>query len=274
MSELIPLPPLNEQRRIVAKVEELLAKVEACQRRLAKIPVILKRFRQSVLAAACSGRLTADWREEAEDENEWEEETLDTLLSESLANGRSVLTADQGFPVLRLTCLKKGRVDLAERKVGAWTKKDAQSFLIRKRDFLVSRGNGSLSLVGRGGLVDRVPDDVAYPDTLIRVRVNAKKMSPEFLSVLWESKYIRQQVEAVAHTTAGIYKISQKSMERFLLQVPPLSEQHEIVRRVEALFKFADQIEARYEKAQAQVAKLTQSILGKAFRGELVPINS
>jgi type I restriction enzyme S subunit len=56
-------PPLAEQRRIVAKVEELLAEVNAARDRLAKVPAILKRFRQSVLAAACSGRLTEDWRE-------------------------------------------------------------------------------------------------------------------------------------------------------------------------------------------------------------------
>src|SRR5207247_1451255 len=60
----LPLAPLPEQRRIVAKLETLLGKVDACQQRLARIPVLLKRFRQSVLAAACSGRLTADWREE------------------------------------------------------------------------------------------------------------------------------------------------------------------------------------------------------------------
>jgi type I restriction enzyme S subunit len=60
----IPLPPLNEQRRIVAKLEKLLDKVDSCQKRLAKIPILLKRFRQAVLAAACSGRLTEDWREE------------------------------------------------------------------------------------------------------------------------------------------------------------------------------------------------------------------
>ncbi len=59
----LPLAPLNEQRRIVAKLDELLSKVDACKARLDKIPAILKRFRQSVLAAACSGRLTADWRE-------------------------------------------------------------------------------------------------------------------------------------------------------------------------------------------------------------------
>lgn len=60
--ELI-VPPLNEQRRIVAKLEKLLHRVDACKERLEKIPVIRKRFRQPVLSAACSGRLTADWRE-------------------------------------------------------------------------------------------------------------------------------------------------------------------------------------------------------------------
>lgn len=64
LQDTVVVPSLEEQRRIVAKLEKLLGKVDACQQRLAKIPVLLKRFRQSVLAAACSGRLTADWREE------------------------------------------------------------------------------------------------------------------------------------------------------------------------------------------------------------------
>ena len=59
----IPLPPIREQKRIVAKVEELLARVNAARERLAKVPAILKRFRQSVLAAACSGQLTEGWRD-------------------------------------------------------------------------------------------------------------------------------------------------------------------------------------------------------------------
>ena len=60
----IPLPPVDEQKRIVEKLEKLLEKVGGCNARLERIPSILKRFRQSVLAAACSGRLTADWREQ------------------------------------------------------------------------------------------------------------------------------------------------------------------------------------------------------------------
>src|ERR1051325_6182459 len=61
-SVMIPIPPLNEQRRIVAKLEKILSRVNAAQERLAAIANILKRFRQSVLSAACSGQLTEKWR--------------------------------------------------------------------------------------------------------------------------------------------------------------------------------------------------------------------
>jgi type I restriction enzyme, S subunit len=63
----IPVAPLEEQRRIVAQVEALLARTAAASERLARIPAVLRRFRQSVLAAACSGRLTADWADDRAD---------------------------------------------------------------------------------------------------------------------------------------------------------------------------------------------------------------
>jgi type I restriction enzyme S subunit len=61
-AQQLRLAPLAEQKRIVAKIEELFKQVKASRDRLAKVPKILKRFRQSILAAACSGRLTEDWR--------------------------------------------------------------------------------------------------------------------------------------------------------------------------------------------------------------------
>ena len=268
----VPLAPLAEQRRIVVKLETLLGKVDASQQRLAKIPVLLKRFRQSVLAAACSGRLTADWREETEtSETDWKRFRLTDLLAEPLSNGRSVPDSASGFPVLRLTCLKNGRIDLAERKIGAWTADSAKKFLVFKGDFFVSRGNGSLSHVGRGGLVEETPDGVAFPDTLIRVRLRKETIEPSFLRQVWSAKPIREQIESAAHTTAGIWKISQKDLEEFVLPVPPLPEQQEIVRRVEGLFALADQIELRLAKARGQVDKLTPSLLARAFAGKLVP---
>lgn len=59
----VSVPPVNEQSRFVTRVEELLKRLDTARDHLSKVPVILKRFRHAVLAAACSGRLTEDWRE-------------------------------------------------------------------------------------------------------------------------------------------------------------------------------------------------------------------
>jgi type I restriction enzyme S subunit len=63
----LPLPPLNEQRRIVEKIEALTARSRKAREALAAIPELLDQFRQSVLAAAFRGDLTADWREQNPD---------------------------------------------------------------------------------------------------------------------------------------------------------------------------------------------------------------
>ena len=86
----LPIPPLAEQRRIVAKLEQVLAAANASRERLARVPVLMKRFRQSVLAAACSGRLTADWREQNPDV-----EPASQLLERILAERRAKWEADQ-----------------------------------------------------------------------------------------------------------------------------------------------------------------------------------
>ncbi len=271
----IALPPLAEQQRIVAKVEELLSQVNAARHRLARTAALLKRFRQSLLAAACDGRLTADWRGDGTPSNGslpggWELALVSDVIVEPLRNGRSVLTAVEGFPILRLTCLKSGRVDLSERKLGAWSEDEARPFLVRSGDFLVARGNGSLSLVGRGGLVEDTSDGVAYPDLLIRVRPS-EACDVRFLRLIWDSPHVREQIEAAAKTTAGIHKVSQQDLSRISIPLPMPPEQHEIVRRVDALFALADAIESRVAAATARAERLTQSILAKAFRGELVP---
>jgi type I restriction enzyme, S subunit len=190
-------------------------------------------------------------------------------LAEPMANGRSVPTATLGFPVLRLTALKRGRIDLSERKTGEWSAADARRFLVRRGDFLVSRGNGSLSLVGRGGLVGADPDPVAYPDTLIRIRPKPETWLAEFLVVVWDSPDLRAQIESAAHTTAGIHKVSQQDLSALSIPKPTIAEQHEIVRRVDALFALADAIEQRVADATARAHTLTQATLAKAFRGEL-----
>lgn len=263
-----PLPPAAEQTRIAAKLDDLLAQVDTLKARIDGIPALLKRFRQSVLAAAVSGRLTEEWR--GWSVSTYESKPLGKLVGEPLRNGKSVRDGS-GQRVLRLSALKTSGIDFLESKAGEWNEVDVERYLVRPGDFLVSRGNGSKALVGRGGLVGRVTESMAYPDTMIRIRPQAEKLAPQYLSLIWNSHVVRQQIESVARTTAGIWKISQGDLEWLQIPLPDATEQTEIVRRVEQLFAFADQLEAKVASAKSRIDHLTQSILAKAFRGELVP---
>ncbi|WP_157439485.1 hypothetical protein [Aeromicrobium sp. Root344] len=172
---------------------------------------------------------------------------MSELLASPLANGRSVPTQAGGFPVLRLTALRNGTIDLNERKGGAWTREDAERFLVRAGDFLIARGNGSLNLVGRGGLVGSDPDLVAFPDTMIRVRPDTTRLEPRYLAAAWTAPATRTQIEDSARTTAGIYKINQAHLGAIRIPVPPLAEQRRVVELV------ADHL-SRLDAADVQLA--------------------
>ena len=313
----IHLPPLPEQRRIVAAIERHFTRLDAAVAALERAQANLRRYRASVLKAACEGQLVpteaefarAEGREYetagallerilAERRARWEAQpkrrgkykepaapdtsdlpmlpegwawaTVEQLIVEPLANGRSVKTADEGFPVLRLTALQEGEIDETQHKIGKWTAEQAAPFLIRRGDFFVSRGNGSIRLVGIGGLVREVESDVAFPDTMIRFRLSEFVLKQYFLQV-WNSSIVRTQVEASARTTAGIYKVNQQDLVAMLIPLPPLAEQRRIVAEVERRLSVVSQAEAAVEANLARAERLRQSILKRAFAGELVP---
>jgi type I restriction enzyme S subunit len=266
------LPPLNEQRRIAAKLDTTLAAVEACRQRLDRVAAILKRFRQAVLAAAAAGELTREWREERGLGHEpFKRLNLKDLVQEPLRNGKSVRDGEGDY-VLRLSCLKSDSVDWSESKRGDWDGIDVDRFLICQGDFLVARGNGSKALVGRACLVNEPPPRMAFPDTMIRIRPNQEKIHPVYLSIAWEHHSTRDQIEGSARTSAGIWKVAQSDLEVIRLPIPDqYEEQVEVVRRAQQLFTLADQLEARLTAARKVVDRLTPALLAKAFRGELVP---
>ncbi|MBD2003844.1 MULTISPECIES: restriction endonuclease subunit S [Cyanophyceae] len=287
----IPLAPINEQRRIVAKLEKLLAKVDTCKERLDKIPGILKRFRQSVLSAACSGRLTADWRENNPDVESAEElfrKNLKESSSELPLNWYLVSVGDvitslkygtsqkcsydsNGVPVLRIPNVSKGAIDQSDLKYAELSEKEYEELKLFPGDILLIRSNGSVSLVGKSALIGKADKDFAYAGYLIRLRPNPQLIDPTYLNMVLSSYDVRLQIEIPARSTSGVNNINSQEVKQLKIPVSPLSEQQEIVRRVQTLFKTADQIEQRYQKARGYVDQLTQSILAKAFRGELVP---
>jgi len=266
------LAPFSEQKRIVAKVEELLARVNATRERLAKIPAILKHFRQSVLAAACAGKLTADWRRKNRSDIKWESIALEKVIKNKPRNGYSPKAVK--FPtkikILTLTATTSGKFD------GSYFKYideaiDIGSYLwLKKGDILVQRGN-TIEYVGVSALFDGPDNQYIYPDLMMKIQAN-EKVKAKFVYYALSDEKSRNYFRMNAIGTAGnMPKINQKIVLNTPIQLPPISEQQEIICRVEYLFKIADQIKERYEKAKDHVEKLSQSILTKAFRGELVP---
>jgi len=278
----IPLPPFPEQRRIVAKLDKLLGKVDACRMRLEKIPVILKRFRQAVLAVACSGRLTADWREQnlAATTDETPEDfpagwkpacVRDVIENLKYGTAQKCDYERRGVPVLRIPNIVNGTIDHTDLKYAELPAKELENLRLYVGDILLIRSNGSVSLVGKSAIVREQERSFAYAGYLIRIRPIRSVVEPEFLNLVLGSYDIRLQIELEARSTSGVNNINGEEVRDLRFSLPPLIEQHEIVHRVEALFALAYQIEARYMKAKTHTDKLTQSILSKAFRGELVP---
>ena len=198
--------------------------------------------------------------------------TVDQLLVDRLSNGRSVKNAQNGFPVLRLTALRNGEIEQDECKIGAWTEKDARKFLIREGDVLVSRGNGSLKLVGIGGLVRSLRSPVAYPDTMIRVQLS-EHVHREFFLLVWNSQIVRRQIEEKARTTAGIFKVNQQDIKATLIPLPPREEQIAIAEAIHSGFAALDRASALVEYQVPNAMALRQSILKRALSGQLVRSN-
>ena len=143
--------------------------------------------------------------------------------------------------------------------------------LFKKNDLLISRGNGSLKLVGRAGLVEKEPGKIAYPDTMIKSFVCGKICSFYFLKHVWNSPLVRMQIEKKAHTTAGIYKINQQHIMSFKFPLPPFEEQNQIVQEIESRLSISDKMEQTIEDSLQKSEALRQSILKRAFEGKLVP---
>jgi type I restriction enzyme, S subunit len=266
------LAPLAEQRRIVAKLDALLARVDACRQRLDKIPKLLARFRHSVLAAACSGDLTADWRNHAGIEDEPPIYKLGDLgrVTGGITKNAKRGKLDLSVPYLRVANVYQNRLELEDVAEIAVTQAELARTSLCRGDVLFVEGNGSIDQIGRVALWDGSIELCVHQNHLIKFRAGVS-VDPTFVLYQMMGPAGRSQLVEKATSSAGLHTLSISKISELLLPVPTLDEQHETVRRVDQLFAFADRLETRVQTARKRVDALTQSILAKAFRGELVP---
>ncbi len=288
MEELrFPLAPAAEQKRIADKLDTVLTRVDAVNTRLARVAPLLKRFRQSVLAAATSGRLTEDWRTKNPGGNATAE------IAAQVANRSKQEKKEIAIPNLEHWALQIP---------SEWTVASVHQFAecldrlrvpIKKdqRD----AAKGLYPYYGANGEVGRI-DQFIFDDELVLVTEDEtfygreKPIAYRSSGKCWVNNHAHVlRCKSVAANdylcfalmyydvipwlsgTTGRAKLTQQALLSLPIGVPPEAEQTEIVRRVETLFAFADRLEARLAQAQTAATRLTPALLAKAFRGELVP---
>lgn len=258
----VALPSPSEQTLIAEKLDTLLAQVDSTKARLEQIPQILKRFRQAVLSSAVSGKLI-----DKSFENKLEK--LNSFVSIDIGNAfKSSEFSDEGVPLLRGQNIEPGALRWDDTKKFPIDKLQKYSNLfINEGDIILAMDRPIIS----SGLKIAKAKKSDLPCVLVQRVARFKdfeNLIPDYLYLLLNDVSFINYIQP-NQTGSDIPHISGKQILNFECNVPSLPEQHEIVRRVEQLFAYADTIEKQVNNALARVNKLTQSILAKAFRGEL-----
>jgi type I restriction enzyme S subunit len=280
----IVLPPKNEQIRIADKLDSILAKVNKAQERLEKIPGILKRFRQSVLAAATSGELTREWRESRS--NNINHDFLAYAIEDYDSKPLPELPPDWIFiPFEHAADIKSNLVDpkltpdavhLAPNHIEQNTGKILEKATVADDGVTSSKHkffSGQIiyskirPYLNKVCLVDF--DGVCSADMYpIEAKSNTKYLLYFMLSEMFLHWTSQQQGRVV------LPKINQKALNKIPVAFPPEDEQLEIVRRIDELLSRANTVEKNFVAAKGWFDRVNQSVLAKAFRGELVPQDS
>jgi len=173
---------------------------------------------------------------------------------------KSTFTFDDGPDVIRLIQIRDYKSDRHK----TFIPRNLARRFCNSEDVMIGRYGPPIFQILRGL-------EGAYNVALMKAVPRDDLVSRNYLFYLLKGAHLLRFVEAGSNRTAGQDGVRKEQLETYPAFMPPVSEQAEIVRRIDALFGFADSLQRRYEDTIARVEKLTPSILAKAFRGELVP---
>lgn len=270
----IPLAPFNEQKRIVAKIEELFSELDKGLESLKTARQQLKIYRQAVLKHAFDGKLTANWRKKNGVEGDWKRMPLKDVIEEpKYGTSKKCGYEIHGTGVLRIPNITAGAVDASDLKFAEFAEDEAKQYQLQEGDILTIRSNGSVAIVGQCALISQKDEHFLYAGYLIRLRPKQDLILPRFLLYVLSSHELRVQIENKAKSTSGVNNINSGEIKSLVIPICSIQEQKQIVaildEQLTELDRTENDIDNHLEKSEA----LRQSILKRAFSGKLVGQN-
>lgn len=254
----VALPPLAEQQRIVAAIEEHLSRLDAAEAAVesavAKLVALSRRIQDEVARLPGERVLTGDVTE----------------VQGGIQKQPKRRPVKHRFPFLRVANVPRGELDLSEVHEIELFDGELERFRLQPGDLLVVEGNGSPDQVGRCAVWRGELDDCVHQNHLIRVRPGPR-LDPSYLGAYWNAPSTAKAISAVASSTSGLYTLSTAKVRSVPLVVPPLDEQRRAVAKLEENLASTRALEVAIRDAHNRAAALRGSILARAFRGELLP---
>lgn len=264
------LPPLNEQKRIVEKIEEEFGKIDEGVEKLKLAQEQIKQYRQSVLKSAFAGKLYKT--------TEWEEKKLEEIL----ANDQySMKRGPFGSSLKKAYFVPKGiRVFEQYNPINNdpyWSRYYiSDSKYEELKAFTAQAGDLLISCSGTLGKIIELPKDVEkgiINQALLKITLNPEKIINQFFIYLFRSPIMQKKIFDNTIGTAIQNIASVKELKKIKILLPTPDEQKQIVKEIEKRFEVADEVERVITENLEKAEQLKQSILKKAFEGRLVPQN-
>ncbi len=253
----IPLPPMTEQERIVAAIEEHLSRLDAAEASL----------RLAVQRLAVLERRTVD---------DAFGKLQDRLPAGDVAEVRGGIQkqpkrrpVDNRAPFLRVANVARGSLSLDVVHEIELFSGELDRYKLRAGDLLVVEGNGSPDQIGRSAVWRGEIEACVHQNHLIRIRPGPA-LDPEFLGHYWNAPSTRARLTAVASSTSGLHTLSTSKVKQVKVPVPSLALQAEIADRLTAQAVAYARLRSALLTAQIQGAALRRSVLAAAFSGQLV----
>jgi type I restriction enzyme S subunit len=258
-AQLIPLPPLDEQRRIANRLNEQLAAVEAARKAAEEQLQAAKQLPSAYLREVF----------ESEEAQQWHRQRLAEVgeIMSGITLGRKLNGVEtRKVPYLRVANVKDGYLDLSDLYEIDATKADIEKCTLKYGDLLLTEG-GDPDKLGRGTFWEEQIPECLHQNHIFRVRFDLDKFFPRFVSYQVSSAYGKSYFLAHAKQTTGIATINQKVLGNFPLLIPSSEEQKQIAEKLKSKIADAKNLVASLESQLAELNSLPASLLRKAFEG-------